>query len=532
LTQLIEGQLTVGSKLEYTIVNQSLQGVSDPERLTFQHYLVLINLLLVLASVGNIAGLQPVFAYFSPYRSAGPQDLRANLSADSFQSQLSHYANSSSHAPSSLLRLATFFFGELRRGMEVRAHQEGYLSLWTNSSEVRKVTEYLDQLGYIWSVSVIDERKNVYQIDLRRGNRTFSIEQASSGEKEILTLVLGIFALRTSGGLIIIDEPEVHLHPRWQSTLRAMLIQLSEETGNQIVLSTHSPVFINPSTIQYVRRIYSTNPGETRVTNVLAGSSATGPEKDAWHILNSHNNERVFFADRVVLVEGIQDRILLEAVFAVASKAINSQRVVEFVEVHGKSNFTTYAQLLTQIEADFRIVADLDYAANIGSPDVAALFVTNFKAVDKSVLLSKSSEDRVTLAELMETAIGEQDVSDLAEFWKYITGRFRSLKAGRSAGEEEKLQAFLVSKSDEGIHLLRHEQIEDYLPTHAQSVSGTIELVSPGTLEAWLLDTWTSDTTQELMRICGWILDVEQESLEPFLARVRASLNTVEGGAD
>lgn len=44
--------------------------------------------------------------------------------------------------------------------------------------------------------------------------------------------------------LLIIDEPEVNLHPEWQLNLARVLVLLNIQMGVRVVLSTHSPYFL------------------------------------------------------------------------------------------------------------------------------------------------------------------------------------------------------------------------------------------------------------------------------------------------
>ncbi|RFB12722.1 ATP-binding cassette domain-containing protein [Bacillus sp. HNG] len=81
--------------------------------------------------------------------------------------------------------------------------------------------------------------------------REMSIENLSSGEKQIV--FRGGFLLKdrqsTNGALILIDEPEISLHPDWQKKVLSFFQQLftnpSEEQGSQIFISTHSPFIIH-----------------------------------------------------------------------------------------------------------------------------------------------------------------------------------------------------------------------------------------------------------------------------------------------
>ena len=46
-------------------------------------------------------------------------------------------------------------------------------------------------------------------------------------------------------GTIILDEPEIHLHPEWQLKFAELIVLLQKEFGMHILLTTHSPYFLN-----------------------------------------------------------------------------------------------------------------------------------------------------------------------------------------------------------------------------------------------------------------------------------------------
>ena len=45
-------------------------------------------------------------------------------------------------------------------------------------------------------------------------------------------------------GTIILDEPEIHLHPEWQIKFAELIVLLQKEFGMHILLTTHSPYFL------------------------------------------------------------------------------------------------------------------------------------------------------------------------------------------------------------------------------------------------------------------------------------------------
>src|SRR5690606_18753791 len=105
-------------------------------------------------------------------------------------------------------------------------------------------------------------------------------------------------------------------------------------TGNQFLMATHSPTFISPNSVQYVSRVYSENQ-KSRI--VRLNSSALPRAKHQFEAINSQNNERIFFADLVVLVEGPSDRMVVERLLNNReASAGGGGATVEVVAVHGK----------------------------------------------------------------------------------------------------------------------------------------------------------------------------------------------------
>ncbi|WP_081314149.1 AAA family ATPase [Flavobacterium psychrophilum] len=73
----------------------------------------------------------------------------------------------------------------------------------------------------------------------------FDLNNVATGIKSfgILQLLLQKGKLN-SNSLLIIDEPEVHLHPTWQVKYAEILVRLSKEFAIPILLTSHSPYFI------------------------------------------------------------------------------------------------------------------------------------------------------------------------------------------------------------------------------------------------------------------------------------------------
>ncbi|WP_164888706.1 MULTISPECIES: AAA family ATPase [Paenarthrobacter] len=68
------------------------------------------------------------------------------------------------------------------------------------------------------------------------------LREASSGQISLATTFLGIAASITDGALVLIDEPEISLHPEWQAAYLGLAQRLfSSYTGCHFLVATHSP---------------------------------------------------------------------------------------------------------------------------------------------------------------------------------------------------------------------------------------------------------------------------------------------------
>lgn len=109
------------------------------------------------------------------------------------------------------------------------------------------------------SKNIIDFEKKIYKLiegnfkydhdsedfKFTNGDHTFTIKNTSSGLKHIgiIQLLLKNRKLPKNSYLIM-DEPEVHLHPEWQVKLAEILVLLARDLNITLYINSHSPHFI------------------------------------------------------------------------------------------------------------------------------------------------------------------------------------------------------------------------------------------------------------------------------------------------
>lgn len=125
-----------------------------------------------------------------------------------------------------------------------------------HSRETKKI-DLLNEKEIIWvnkilgknytSAKIVEHNlfnNSGYSIIFTSSISSYSEAVAGSGEVSVVNCVIKV--LRASkDSLILLDEPEVSLHPGAQKALRELLFSVILENGCQVIMSTHSEHFVN-----------------------------------------------------------------------------------------------------------------------------------------------------------------------------------------------------------------------------------------------------------------------------------------------
>lgn len=76
-------------------------------------------------------------------------------------------------------------------------------------------------------------------IEFKHKNDTISPYKLSSGEKQMLIILLKVFLQDKTNSILIMDEPEISLHFEWQKQLIEVIRKLNPNV--QLIIATHSP---------------------------------------------------------------------------------------------------------------------------------------------------------------------------------------------------------------------------------------------------------------------------------------------------
>lgn len=198
-------------------------------------------------------------------------------------------------------------------------------------------------------------------VDIKRNRVIADINSLSAGQKAITHLVFEAYGRGAlKGGLVIIDEPEIHLHYQFQNEYVRVIEKLNSEQGCQYVLVTHSESLINSETINNVVRFSLDGNGYTQVNQ----PTITTDQKWLVKILDNKRSTHAFFGSKVLLVEGDSDRYFFRAVLGEIEEKIKKGLVqdITILDIEGTGKHERWKELFEAFGLKTFFIADLDYA--------------------------------------------------------------------------------------------------------------------------------------------------------------------------
>ncbi|HJP58483.1 MAG TPA: AAA family ATPase [Gemmatimonadaceae bacterium] len=195
------------------------------------------------------------------------------------------------------------------------------------------------------------------RVAIRRGDPTFEVyEKASgqtvdasvisSGESELISLGIEclVFARECVAqrlNVLLLDEPDVHLHPDLQARFARFLSKLLEEAPITLVLATHSTAFLGAAALDAHARVAFMRYGDTEIRFAPVAYTL----RRVLPVFGAHPLSNVFNEAPVLLVEGDDD----ERIWQQAVRSANGQLSLYPVAVDGVDNLGIFEQEVATI---------------------------------------------------------------------------------------------------------------------------------------------------------------------------------------
>lgn len=197
-------------------------------------------------------------------------------------------------------------------------------------------------------------KQDLISFTLKDAGAKIDVADMSTGQKAIINIAANLVIGNDLKATVLVDEIENHLHPSVQSKLRDALYS-TDGFISQTIAITHSPVFITTKTLNATTRVYIEY-GGTKTKNCR--NALTRNAKSIINILDYTNGSRIFFTNKVLLVEGPSD----QEFFTAYLKKFWPNSNIEVLSVGSKDQLQKWRKIIEDFEVKVCTIADLDAA--------------------------------------------------------------------------------------------------------------------------------------------------------------------------
>lgn len=207
----------------------------------------------------------------------------------------------------------------------------------------------------------------------------------ASGITQLVSLLAAIYD--DTIGTLIVDEPEISLHPQLQAFI---LEEMESVAGDwvdpgkkRIVISTHSPSFLPFRSLADLPNIvFFGGDADCRQINPVDGLLQSSKLKE-YVARTSLSHRQALFAERVLLVEGPSDEIVAARTARRLGLKIEA-RNTQILPALGKGEFREARKFFTKIGMRVTVLADLDALADDNR------LVNDFSGADGAIAIANA----------------------------------------------------------------------------------------------------------------------------------------------
>ncbi len=262
--------------------------------------------------------------------------------------------------------------------------------------------------------------------------------------------------------LILFEEPEAFLHPGQQEYLNASLKSLSMEEGQQIIVSTHSPIFVSRNIEDItaliklkrdngITRVFQVSkdvqkkiieqnnelilllksklnedsvdqPTKNRISEIIGDTDEdTRMKEEEIRYLLWLDSERcsAFFADIVLICEGATEKTFIDYLIKNKWSDLREKRIY-VLDAMGKFNFHRYMNLFKELGIYHSVLADKDENQKVQG--IINQFIEGQKN-EFTISIDFFDKDIETFLGIKAPPSNRKDKKPLNVMWHYFNGK-------------------------------------------------------------------------------------------------------------
>jgi len=380
----------------------------------------------------DISPLNAPFTILSAFRNYGSFNSDVSLRDDTPQNQIyntfqQNYSKSINSVETqepiifNIVRLR--IAGEHFRLTDTMATDDACIVKANELDFIKKINQRLAIINLKCVLHLTDKRLWLYAfkfIDIKHNRELGDINSLSAGQKSIAHLIFETYGRdNLNGGLVVIDEPEIHLHYQLQHEYLHIINELIGYTNMQYILVTHSGELISSDTIEYVQRLAL----DDERHSIVYSPSLTTIDKWLIKVLDNSHSTYALFGKAVILTEGECDQYYFRAIL----KELYPQLAKDIAVFNsgGKLSIQKWRDFFADMGLKVYEIYDLDKIINIiykgeqeiklGVDDNLVTFINNHPNLHADIQSMYASKIYILESGTLENYIGLTKKAQLSD---------------------------------------------------------------------------------------------------------------------